>query len=154
MVQFAGLNCYLWRGNHCRKRLNIQYTVINVHYNHYCRCYLHYNYYDHYHHHPLISNKYIYGRDCIVIGGFIVSFWQICSQMCNSRNIIIRIIRYLTSYFLVQKTLCIAWYLIYLIYRQISDIIRTLMGNKIVDRSDVVGASPVGAAPIKSSFST
>ena len=31
---------------------------------------------------------------------------------------------------------------------------RTLLGNKIVDQSDVVGASPVGAAPTTSSFST
>ena len=38
-------------------------------------------------------------------------------------------------------------------YRQVSNISRTL-GNKIVDHSDVVGASPVGAAPIASSFST
>ena len=30
----------------------------------------------------------------------------------------------------------------------------TLVGNKIVDHSDVVGASPVGAAPTTSSFST
>ena len=29
-----------------------------------------------------------------------------------------------------------------------------LVGNKIVDHSDVVGASPVGAAPTTSSFST
>ena len=40
------------------------------------------------------------------------------------------------------------------IYRQVSDIRRTLVGNKIVDHSDVVGASPVGAAPTTSSFST
>ena len=39
-------------------------------------------------------------------------------------------------------------------YRQISNISRTLIGNKIVDHSDVVGASPVGAAPTTSSFST
>ena len=38
--------------------------------------------------------------------------------------------------------------------RQISIISRTLVGNKIVDHSDVVGASPVGAAPTTSSFST
>ena len=31
---------------------------------------------------------------------------------------------------------------------------RTLEGNKIVDNSDVVGASPVGAGPTTSSFST
>ena len=35
-----------------------------------------------------------------------------------------------------------------------SNIRRTLAGNKIVDHSDVVGASPVGAAPTTSSFST
>ena len=39
-------------------------------------------------------------------------------------------------------------------YRQVSDIRRTLVGNDIVDHSDVVGASPVGAAPTTSSFST
>ena len=40
------------------------------------------------------------------------------------------------------------------IYRQVSNIRRTLIGNEIVDHSDVVGASPVGAAPTTSSFST
>ena len=39
-------------------------------------------------------------------------------------------------------------------YRQISNIRRTLVGNKIVDHSDIVGASPVGAAPTTSSFLT
>ena len=39
-------------------------------------------------------------------------------------------------------------------YRKTSYIIRTLVGNKNVDNSDVVGASPVGAAPTTSSFST
>ena len=38
--------------------------------------------------------------------------------------------------------------------RKTSNISRTLVGNKIVDNSDVVGASPVGAAPTTSSFST
>ena len=40
------------------------------------------------------------------------------------------------------------------IYRKTSNISRTLVNNKIVDHSDVVGASPVGAAPTTSSFST
>ena len=40
------------------------------------------------------------------------------------------------------------------IYRKTSNISRTLVGNNIVDHSDVVGASPVGAAPTTSSFST
>ena len=39
-------------------------------------------------------------------------------------------------------------------YRKVSNIRRTLVGKKIVDHSDVVGASPVGAAPTTSSFST
>ena len=39
-------------------------------------------------------------------------------------------------------------------YRETSNISRTLVGNKIVDNSDVVGASPIGAAPTTSSFST
>ena len=39
-------------------------------------------------------------------------------------------------------------------YRKTSNIRRTLVGNKIVDHSDVVGASPVGATPTTSSFST
>ena len=39
-------------------------------------------------------------------------------------------------------------------YRKTSNINRTLVGDKIVDNSDVVGASPVGAAPTTSSFST
>ena len=39
-------------------------------------------------------------------------------------------------------------------YRKVSNTRRTPVGNKIVDHSDVVGASPVGAAPTTSSFST
>ena len=39
-------------------------------------------------------------------------------------------------------------------YRQISNMRRSIVGNKIVDHSDVVGVSPVGAAPTTSSFST
>ena len=38
-------------------------------------------------------------------------------------------------------------------YRKTSNI-RYTLGNKIVDHSDVLGASPVGAAPTTSSFST
>ena len=38
-------------------------------------------------------------------------------------------------------------------YCQTSNISRTLVSNKIADHSDVVGASPVGAAPTASSFS-
>ena len=39
-------------------------------------------------------------------------------------------------------------------YRKTSNICRTLVGDKRVDHSDVSGASPVGAAPTTSSFST
>ena len=37
---------------------------------------------------------------------------------------------------------------------QVSNIRRILIGNKIVDNSDLVGTSPVGAAPTTSSLST
>ena len=43
---------------------------------------------------------------------------------------------------------------VYLEYRQISNIRRTLVDIKIDDYSDVVAASPAGAAPTTSSFST
>ena len=39
-------------------------------------------------------------------------------------------------------------------YRKTSNISRISVGDEIVDNSDVVGASPVGAAPTTSSFST
>ena len=39
-------------------------------------------------------------------------------------------------------------------YRKSSNISRALVGNKIAENSDVVGALPVGAAPTTSSFST
>ena len=39
-------------------------------------------------------------------------------------------------------------------YRQTSNINHTFVGNIIVDNSDVVGVSPVGAAPTTSSSST
>ena len=41
-----------------------------------------------------------------------------------------------------------------LTYHQVTNIRGTLVGYEIVDHSDVVGASPVGAAPTTSSFST
>ena len=40
------------------------------------------------------------------------------------------------------------------IYRKTSNIRPTLVGNNIVNHSDVVGASPVGAAATTSSFLT
>ena len=42
---------------------------------------------------------------------------------------------------------------LFIIYTQTSNISRTLVGNKVFDHWDV-GASPVGAAPTTSSFST
>ena len=47
-----------------------------------------------------------------------------------------------------------AFHYYHYVYRQTSNISRTLVGNKIVDHSDVVGASPLGVAPTASSFST
>ena len=39
-------------------------------------------------------------------------------------------------------------------YRKTSNISRILVGNEIFDNSDVVGASPIGAAPTTSLFIT
>ena len=39
-------------------------------------------------------------------------------------------------------------------YRETSNVSRTLVDNKIVDHSDVIGASPVGSAPTTSSLLT
>ena len=39
-------------------------------------------------------------------------------------------------------------------YREAANIRRVLVGNIIVNHWDVVGASPVGAAPTTSSFTT
>ena len=39
-------------------------------------------------------------------------------------------------------------------YHKTSNINHTLAGNKFMDHSDVVGASPIGAAPTTSSFAT
>ena len=58
---------------------------------------------------------------------------------------------------LLRFLLLVLWYLfgwVHQIYPQTSNIGRTFVSNKIVDHSDVVGASPVGAAPTTPSFST
>ena len=49
-------------------------------------------------------------------------------------------------------SLGLSWYPV--LYRQTSNISHTVIGNKIVDHSDVVGASSVSAAPSTSSFLT
>ena len=80
--------------------------------------------------------KYFHTRTC---------FWKCCLQnICH----------------LVRASLC--WIRNFLIdfwhgctikyYHRTSNISHALVGNKIVDHSDVVGASPVGAAPTTSSF--
>ena len=49
----------------------------------------------------------------------------------------------------------LSWLILYAqIYFALFNIRRALVSNKIVDHLDVVGASPVGAAPITSSFFT
>ena len=58
-------------------------------------------------------------------------------------------------YWCVQILVCVQSLRVFTIhYRQISDTSRTVVGNKIVGHSNVVGASPIGAAPTVSSCST
>ena len=47
----------------------------------------------------------------------------------------------------LHKGLVMDYIFIWMLYHQASKISRTLLSNKIVDHSDVDGASPVGAAP-------
>ena len=55
---------------------------------------------------------------------------------------------------IIYTYLISSWALRYFTYHQTSNISCTLVGNIIVDHSDVVGASPIGAAPNTSLFST
>ena len=61
---------------------------------------------------------------------------------------------YWSSYILVLKNWKIGWtgQTHIFNYCKVSNIRRTVVGNKIVDHPDVVGASPVGAAPTKFSL--
>ena len=71
-------------------------------------------------------------------------------KFCNLVRLLLEILRY--SF--VQHDRELMYRCAKLEYRKISNIRHTLVGNKIIDHSDVVGASPVGAAPTTSSFST
>ena len=60
-----------------------------------------------------------------------------------------------------NKDHCVHWHMGWWVlvldnemYPQITNISGTLVGNIIVEHSDVVGASPVGAAPTTSSLSS
>ena len=61
-------------------------------------------------------------------------------------------IEYVTVFCGLFNHLRNSYYIIHA-YHQTSSIRRTAVGSIIVDHSDVVGASPVGAAPTTSSFS-
>ena len=75
----------------------------------------------------------------VLFYAFIKDKQQLCAHTC---------VAYLT--FTEEGNISVA----IIVHRPTSNISRTLVKNKIVDHSDVVGASPVGAAPITSSFST
>ena len=55
--------------------------------------------------------------------------------------------------YLKLGVLCVSFWRLDL-YRHTSNIRRIMVGIKIADHSDVIGASSVGAAPTTSSFST
>ena len=75
---------------------------------------------------------------------FLLKRFAIGSELCL----------FIFSNFITLYFLCTCNVLEAIKYRQVSNIRHTLVGYKIVDYSDVVGASPVGAAPTTSSFST
>ena len=80
-----------------------------------------------------------------------------CKQFCLSRNTMLDIevtflVMFLSKFRPEQHGRHFADDICY--YHQTSNISHTLVGNEIVDHSDVVGVSPVGAAPTTSSFFT
>ena len=85
------------------------------------------------------------------INAFIVSFSTECYKSDIWWDEILNRFDYECG-ILINKNIITSW--LYDEYRKTSNISRTLVGNKIVDNSDVVGASPVGDAPTTSSFST
>ena len=76
-----------------------------------------------------------------------------CKPLCDGLNVLMKIINIIEHLEcgMGQKGLLDHMYISE--YLQTSDISLTLVGNEIVDHSDVVGAAPVAAAPTTSSFS-
>ena len=82
---------------------------------------------------------------------FDTDYVEFCSQFDNLRQ---QMQNFVDSWFDKDLTVSSNWKKKKDSYRKTSGISRALVGNKIVDNSDVVGASTVGAAPTTSSFST
>ena len=86
--------------------------------------------------------------ELIINGINITVFWKQGSMY----NILVSHAQYVPRN---MATICIVLcFIVVRYYHKTSNISRILVSNKIVDHSDVVGASPVGAAPTTSSFST
>ena len=91
---------------------------------------------------------------CCVIFSRVISHKPVLSDSCVSRHVRCCINILCTADLCHITWIKQVWYTFIYIYRQTSNIRCTLVGNKIVDHSNVVGASPVSAAPTTSSFST
>ena len=80
--------------------------------------------------------------------------WNV-NWLCDIKSIILELMYWIDSLKISCK-LVLRWMLHDLTddYRKVSNIRCTLVSDEIVDHSDVVGASPVSAAPTTSSFST
>ena len=86
-----------------------------------------------------------YGDPLAEIGhiwGFWGIIWRTCGSKCRREG------------GGIFPTLCVECCLVFdVIYREVSNISHTLVGNYVIDHWDVVGALPVSAAPTTSSFS-
>ena len=82
-----------------------------------------------------------------------IYLWLDQFSLNHSKDKIKQIPNSIKSY-LVKQAPCTETQIFQGKYRKTSNISRTLVSNEIVDSSDVVGASPAGAAPTTSSFST
>ena len=82
-------------------------------------------------------------------------YWQMNTYVGNNKNthVLLGVITFKECVNVIRNILL--FYRVYLRKNwQTSNIIHTLVGNTIVDHSDVVGVSPVSAAPTTSSLST
>ena len=79
--------------------------------------------------------------------------WRCCRHLHANAIFLMRLCEGIS----VNAALCqglLLWCHIKMNYPQTSDISRTLIGNAVVDHTDVIAASPAGAALTISSFST
>ena len=104
----------------------------------------------------LLGRFYTIGEQCI----FVFPWCIMCLTFLSTYGCLYRYFHFESHLWIIFWEVSALWYF-YVFWpkllkktHQISNIRYSLVDNKTVDHSDVVGASPVGVAPTTSSFST